>query len=147
MEIKPIRSETDYRAALKEIGRLIDSQPGTPEGDRLEVLVILVKAYEARHFSLPDPDDPVQVLQYYIKTRGLSRTDLIAYLGSKERVSEVLNRKRSLSIAMIRRLHTGLGIPADLLIGKNNRPRTAAGQARGQDAAAVNNHAAMQKSA
>ena len=119
MEIKPIRSEADYQTALKEIEKLIESQPGTPEGDRMDVLVTLVEAYEAKHFPVPEPDDPVQVLEYYMESRGLSRSDLIAYLGNKERVSEVLNHKRGLSLEMIRRLHTGLGIPADLIMGKS----------------------------
>ncbi|MCI0519630.1 MAG: transcriptional regulator [Chloroflexi bacterium] len=122
MDIKPVRSEADYRAALKEIEKLMDSQPGTPQGDRMDVLVTLVEAYEARHFPIPEPDDPVQVLEYYMESRGLSRTDLIAYLGSKERVSEVLNRKRGLSLEMIRRLHHGLGIPADLIMGSQKKP-------------------------
>lgn len=118
MEIKPIRSDADYQAALKEIEKLMESQPGTPNGDRMDVLVTLVEAYESKHFSIPEPDDPVQVLEYYMESRGLSRSNLINYLGSKERVSEVLNRKRGLSLQMIQRLHTGLGIPADLLVGK-----------------------------
>lgn len=124
MEIKPIRSEADYQAALKEIETLLESHPGTPEGDRMDVLVTLVEAYEARHFPIPEPDDPVQVLEYYMDSRGLKTTDLVEYLGSKERVSEVLNRKRGLSLAMIRRLHHGLGIPADLLVGKQDRKVT-----------------------
>src|SRR3972149_10181942 len=119
MEIKPIRSEADYQTALKEIEKLIESLPGTPEGDRMDVLVTLVEAYEAKHFPIPEPDDPVEVLEYYMESRGLSRSDLVAYLGSKERVSEVLNRKRGLSLEMIRRLHVDLGIPADLLVGKH----------------------------
>lgn len=118
MEIKPIRSEADYQAALKEVEKLMESQPGTPNGDRMDVLVTLVEAYEEKHFPIPEPEDPVQVLEYYMESRGLSRSDLIDYLGSKERVSEVLNRKRGLSLQMIQRLHTGLGIPADLLVGK-----------------------------
>jgi HTH-type transcriptional regulator/antitoxin HigA len=118
MEIKPIRSESDYEAALKEIEKLLESQPGSPEGDRMDVLVTLVEAYEAKNFPIPEPDDPVEVLEYYMESRGLSRSDLITYLGSKERVSEVLNRKRGLSLEMIRNLHSGLGIPADLLVGK-----------------------------
>jgi HTH-type transcriptional regulator/antitoxin HigA len=118
MEIKPIRNQADHQAALKEIEPLLESQPGTPEGDRLEVLVTLVEAYEARNFPIPEPDDPVQVLEYYMESRGLKRSDLVPFLGSKERVSEVLNRKRGLSLQMIQRLHTGLGIPANLLIGK-----------------------------
>ncbi|MDD5370313.1 MAG: hypothetical protein PHQ40_14615 [Anaerolineaceae bacterium] len=124
MEVKPIRNEVDYQAALKEIEKLIDSQPGTPEGDRMDVLVTLVEAYEARNFPIPEPDDPVQVLDYYMESRGLSRGDLLPFLGSKERVSEILNRKRGLSLEMVRRLHDGLGIPADLLIGKKAHKTT-----------------------
>ena len=82
-------------------------------------MVTLVEAYEAKHFPIPEPDDPVQVLEYYMESRGLDRGDIIPYLGSKERVSEILNRKRGLSLDMIRRLHNGLGIPADLLMGKH----------------------------
>src|SRR5271157_1713752 len=123
MDIQPIRSEADYQAALKEIDRLTDSRPGTSDGDRIEVLATLVEAYETKHFPIPDPDDPVEVLEYYMESRGLSRSDLIAYLGSKERVSEVLNRKRGLSLEMIRRLHNGLGIPTDLILGRNSRPK------------------------
>ncbi|HBG74953.1 MAG: hypothetical protein A2X25_07370 [Chloroflexi bacterium GWB2_49_20] len=124
MDIKPIHSKADYQAALKEIEKLMESIPGTPEGDRMDVLVTLVEAYEAKHFPIPEPDDPVQVLEYYMESRGLSRSDLIAYLGSKERVSEVLNRKRGLSLEMIRRLHNGLGIPADLIMGKHAQSTT-----------------------
>lgn len=124
MEIKPIRSEADYQEALKEIEKLIETQPGTPEGDRMDVFVTLVEAFEAKHFPIPEPDDPVQVLEYYMESRGLSRSDLIAYLGSKERVSEVLNRKRGLSLQMIRNLHAGLGIPADLLVGNQAHKAT-----------------------
>jgi HTH-type transcriptional regulator / antitoxin HigA len=118
MEIKPIHTEADYESALKEIEMLMESQPGNLEGDRMDILVTLVEAYEAKHFPIPEPDDPVEVLEYYMETRGISRSELIDYLGSKERVSEVLNRKRRLSLEMIRRLHVGLGIPADLLVGR-----------------------------
>lgn len=117
MEVKPIRNDDDYLTTLKEIDALMESQPGTAEGDRLEVLVTLLEAYEAKHMPIPEPNDPVAVLEYYMESRGLSRSDLIPYLGSKERVSEVLNRKRGLSLEMIRRLHAGLGIPADLITG------------------------------
>jgi len=122
MEIKPIHNEADHTAALKEIEQLLDSQRGTPEGERMDVLVTLVEAYEAKHFPIPEADDPVEVLNYYMESRGLSRADLIAYLGSKERVSEVLNHKRGLSLEMIRHLHQGLGISADLLVGKQIHP-------------------------
>ncbi len=117
MEIKPIHTPADYEAALKEVEKLIDSQAGTPEGDRLDILVTLIEAYEAKHFPIPAPDDPVEVLIYFMESRGITRAELIPLLGSKERVSEVLNHKRGLSLEMIRRLHRGLGIPVELLIG------------------------------
>lgn len=115
MEIRPIKTEADYQAALEEIDRLFDAAPDTPEGDRLEVLTTLVGAYEDKHYNIPLPD-PIEAIIYYIESRGLSRRDLEPYIGSRARVSEILNRKRPLSIEMIRRLHTGLGIPADILI-------------------------------
>ena len=98
----------------------------------MDVLVTLVEAYEARYFPIPEPDDPVQVLEYYMESCGLSRSDLIGYLGSKERVSEVLNRKRGLSLEMIRRLHAGLGIPADLMMGKQAHSSTQTHTARAE---------------
>ncbi len=137
MEIKPIRSEADYQAALKEIEELMGSQPGAPEGDRMDVLVTLVEAYEAKHFPIPEPDDPVEVLEYYMESRGLTRADLITYLGSKARVSEILNRKRGLSLEMIRRLHNGLGIPADLIMGKHAHSSTRTHPARTKSHARV----------
>jgi len=117
--IKPIKTEVDYAAALAEIERLFDAEPGTPDGDRLEVLVTLVEAYEARLHPIPAPD-PIDYLHYFLESRGLTRRDLEPYLGSRARVSEVLNRKRPLTLAMIRRLHAGLGIPADILIQPAN---------------------------
>jgi HTH-type transcriptional regulator/antitoxin HigA len=132
MEIKPIHSEADYQTAMKEIESLFESQAGTPEGNRMDVLVTLVEAYEAKHFPIPKPDDPVQVLEYYMESRGLSRSDMIEYLGSKERVSEVLNRKRGLSLPMIQRLHAGLGIPADLLIGGQAKKVISTGKSRNE---------------
>lgn len=115
MEIRPIKTEADYQAALEEIERLFDAAPDTPEGDRLEVLVTLVEAYEEKHYTIPLPD-PIEAIQYYMESRGLTRRDLEPYIGSRGRVSEILNRKRPLSIEMIRRLHAGLGIPAEVLI-------------------------------
>jgi HTH-type transcriptional regulator/antitoxin HigA len=115
VEIRPIKTEVDYQAALEEIERLFDAAPNTPEGDRLEVLTTLVEAYEEKHYSIPLPD-PIEAILYYMESRGLSRRDLEPYIGSCARVSEVLNRKRPLTIRMIRKLHTGLGIPADVLI-------------------------------
>ncbi len=115
MDIKPIKTKADYRAALAEIERLFDAKRGTPEGDRLDVLATLAEAYEARHLPIPLPD-PIEAILYHMESRGLTRADLEPYLGSRARVAEVLNRKRSLSIEMIRRLHTGLGIPSEVLI-------------------------------
>ena len=115
MEIKPIKNDADYQAALGEIERLFDAAPDTPEGDRLEVLTALVEAYEERHYSIPLPD-PVEAILYHMESRGLSRRDIETYIGSRARVSEVLNRKRPLTVEMIRNLNKGLGIPAEVLI-------------------------------
>lgn len=115
MEIKPIKEEKDYQATLKEIENLFEAAPGTPEGDRLDVLTTLVEAYEDRNFQLPLPD-PIEAIIYYMESRGLTRRELEPYIGSRSRVSEILNRKRALTIDMIRKLHSGLGIPADVLI-------------------------------
>jgi HTH-type transcriptional regulator / antitoxin HigA len=115
MEIRPIKTEADYQAALAEIDRLFDAAPNTPAGERLDVLATLVEAYEEQHYSLPAPD-PIEATTYHMESHGLSRRDLEPYLGSRARVAEVLNRKRPLSLEMIRRLHTGLGIAADILI-------------------------------
>lgn len=116
MEIRPIRTEADYEAALAEIARLFNAAPDTPEGDRLDVLATLVEAYEAQHYPIPEPD-PVEAIKYFMESRGLTRTDLEPYIGSRARVAEVLNRKRPLSLNMIRRLYSGLGIPAEALVG------------------------------
>jgi HTH-type transcriptional regulator/antitoxin HigA len=115
MDIKPIKTEADYQAALEEIEGLFDAAPDTPEGDRLEVLVTLVDAYEEKHYRLPKPD-PIEAILYHMESRGLTRRDLQPYIGSRARVSEVLNRKRPLTMEMIRNLHKGLGIPAEILI-------------------------------
>jgi len=115
MEIKPIKNDADYQATLEEIERLFDAAPDTPEGDRLEVLTTLVEAYEERHYSIPLPD-PVEAILYHMESRGLSRRDIETYIGSRARISEVLNRKRPLTVEMIRNLNKGLGIPAEVLI-------------------------------
>ena len=119
MEIKPIKTETDYQVALEEIDRLFDAAPNTPEGDRLEVLTTLVEAYEDKHYDIPLPD-PIEAIVYHMESRGLTRRDLEPYIGSRARVSEILTRKRFLTMRMIRKLHTGLGIPADILIQPYN---------------------------
>lgn len=115
MDIKPIKTDEDYQAALQEIEHLFDADPDTPEGDRLEVLVTLVKAYEDKHYPVSLPD-PIEAIEYHMESRGLSRRDLEPYIGSRARVSEVLNRRRHLTLRMMRNLEAGLGIPAEILI-------------------------------
>jgi len=115
MKIRPIKSKADHRAALREIERLMDAKPGTPAGDRLEILGTLVDHYESQHEPIPPPD-PIDALLYHMESRSLTRRDLEPFLGSRARVAEVLNRRRPLTIEMIRKLHEGLGISAEVLI-------------------------------
>ena len=115
MEIRPIRTKRDYQAALKEAEALWDARAGSRDADRLEVLVLLIQAYEAIHYPIPDPD-PIDFLHHVMEARGLSRKDLEPFIGSRARVAEVLNRVRPLSLEMIRRLAVGLKIPAEVLI-------------------------------
>ncbi|MBI5919159.1 MAG: transcriptional regulator [Nitrosomonadales bacterium] len=115
MELKPIRTETEYRTALAEIERLFDVPEDTPDADRLEVLVLLVENYEAAHYPIAAPD-PIEFLLYVMENRGMVRKDLEPFIGTRGRVAEVLNRARPLSLAMIRQLSDGLKIPAALLI-------------------------------
>jgi len=115
MKLKPIKSEEDYENALQEIDRLWDVKGETPESDIREVLVTLVEAYEKHHYELPPPD-PIAALEYFMESRGWTRKDLEPYIGSRGRVSEILGRKRPLTLAMIRRLEQATGIPAAILI-------------------------------
>jgi len=113
--IAPIKSQRDYRRLLKEIEGLMTAKRNTPEGDRLDVLVTLVEAWERKHYPLDLPD-PVEAIKYHMDQSGLLPRDLIPFIGSRNRVHEVLNRKRPLTLRMIWRLHEGLGIPAESLI-------------------------------
>jgi len=117
MDIKPIRSQDDYHAALREISALmaLDPDVATPEGDRLDVLVTLVQAFEQRNFPMDLPD-PVEAIKFRMDQQGLQPKDLEPMIGQRNRVYEILNRKRPLTLPMIWRLHTGLGIPAESLI-------------------------------
>ena len=115
MNIRPIKTEADYQAVLEEIERLFNASPDTPDGDRLQVLTTLVEVYEEQKYHIP-LSDPIEAILYYLESRGLSRTDLTPYLGDDDVVDEILNRRRGLSIEMIRRLHSGLGIAAETLI-------------------------------
>jgi HTH-type transcriptional regulator / antitoxin HigA len=123
-ELRPIRTETDYEQALAELEHLWGAANGTPEGDRLDVLATLIDAYEAEHCPM-DPPDPVEAIKFRMAQQGLTRKDLEPLIGTRTRVSEVLNRKRSLSIAMIRRLHDRLGISAEVLIRPSRKARAA----------------------
>jgi HTH-type transcriptional regulator/antitoxin HigA len=119
MDIRPVHTEADYKATLKEISALMESDPesGTPEGDRLDILTTLVQAYEAKYLPISAPD-PVEAIKFRMDQAGLSVKDLETIIGKRNRVYEVLNRKRPLTLAMIRRLHHSLGIPADVLIAQ-----------------------------
>jgi HTH-type transcriptional regulator/antitoxin HigA len=115
MEIKPIRTKADYRGALKEVETLMNAQAGTPEGERLDVLATLVEAYERRHFPMDLPD-AVEAIKFRMEQSGLAPKDLVPIIGRLNRVYEILNRKRPLTLPMIRALHEKLGIPSELLI-------------------------------
>jgi HTH-type transcriptional regulator/antitoxin HigA len=115
MDIKPVRTKKDYEATLAAIEELMDAKGNTSEGDRLEVLVTLVEAYEVRHFPLDLPD-PVAAIKLVMEQRNLSAKDLVPYIGQPNRVYEILNGRRPLTMAMAWKLHRGLGIPAESLI-------------------------------
>ncbi len=115
MNAKLIKNEADHAAALERIEEIFDARPGTPEGDEVELLVHLVEAYEAAHHAI-EPPDPIEALKFRMEQAGLKQADLVPFIGNKSKVSEVLSGKRPLSLAMIRTLHKGLGIPAHVLI-------------------------------
>ncbi len=115
MDIRPIRTKADYRRTLKEIETLMDAAPNTTKGERLDILVAVVEAYERKHYAL-DPPDPVEAIQFRMEQMGLTPKDLEPMIGRRNRVYEVLNRKRALTMKMVWRLHRDLGIPAESLI-------------------------------
>ncbi len=115
MNAKLIKNEADHGAALARIEKIFNARPGTPKGHELELLVHLVEAYEAAHHPI-EPPDPIEAIKFRMEQSGLRQADLVPFIGNKSKVSEVLNRKRPLSLAMIRALHKGLGIPARVLI-------------------------------
>lgn len=116
MTIRPIRNASDHESALKRVEALMMAKAGTDQGDELEVLTTLVDAYESRHFPIESPD-PVEAIRFRMEQLGLERKDLEPFIGSRARVSEVLNRRRGLSLKMIRALHEELEIPLEALIG------------------------------
>lgn len=127
--VRPIRTEADYEEALEEIGRLMTARAGTPEGDRLDVLSTLVEAYEAEHHAIEAPD-PIALLEFAMEQRGADRADLEPMIGGRGRVSEVLTRKRALSLSMIRNLKARWALPADVLVRSYPLKKSAVGKAR-----------------
>lgn len=119
MNIQPIRTENDYENALRMISAYVDNEPepGSEDGDRFEILVTLVEAYEAKHYPI-EPPDPIDAIRFRMEQGGLTVKDLVPSIGQLNRVYEVLNRKRGLTLEMIRKLHRNLGIPAESLIGR-----------------------------
>ena len=115
MDIRLIHTEADYQAALQRIRRLWEAEPGTPEADELEILAMLVNKYEEEHYPIEEPD-PIDYIKIRMEELGLKQEDLVPYMGNKGNVSKVLNRKRSLSLEMIRNLHRGLRFPLEVLI-------------------------------
>lgn len=115
MTIKPIKTERDYQNALKQIEKLWDAKPNTSKGDRLEVLVMLVEAYEHKHYKI-EPPDAIEAIKFRMEQLGLKQSDLAKYLGGRSRASEVLNRKRKLTVDMMRSLRKHLAIPAESLL-------------------------------
>jgi HTH-type transcriptional regulator/antitoxin HigA len=115
MDIKPIKTDVDYRAALIAIENLMAAELDTPQGEKLDVMVTLIEAYEAKHFPMGLPD-PVEAIKFEMERKGLTVKDLEPMIGKPNRVYEILNRKRSLTLKMIWSLHEGLGIPAESLI-------------------------------
>lgn len=124
MEIKPIKTKADHRAALKEVEGLMSAGKGTPDGERLDVLVTLIEAYERKHFPMALPD-PIEAIRFCMEQKGLVAKDLVPMIGQINRVYEILNGKRALTLQMIRRLHRELGIPAESLIGEIGERRAA----------------------
>lgn len=123
MDIKPVRTKSDHRAALKQIEKLMGAKANTAEGEKLDVLVTLVEAYERKHYPLDLPD-PVEAIKFEMDQRGLTVKDLEPVIGRPNRVYEILSHKRPLTLQMIQRLHTRLGIPAESLIKPAARDRT-----------------------
>jgi HTH-type transcriptional regulator / antitoxin HigA len=115
MQVKPIKTEADHQAALREIEHLWGAEEGTPEGDRLDVLATLVEAYEEAHFPVDVPD-PIEAIKFRLEQQGEDKKALVGVIGNRTRVYEVLRRDRTLSLAMIRRLHAQFRIPAEVLI-------------------------------
>lgn len=125
MDIRPIRTNEDYEKTLEHIHALFEAQPNSPEGDMLDILTTLVEVYENQTHPI-EPPDPIEAIMYHLESRGMTRRDIEPYIGSRARVSEILNRRRPLTLDMIRKLNIGLGIPAEILIKPYTIYRSAA---------------------
>ena len=128
IQIQPIKTKRHHVAAIKRIEELMGARPGSEEGDELDILATLVDAYETKHFPIDAPD-PVTAIQFRMEQQGLTRKDLEPMIGSRARVSEVMTRKRPLTLAMVRRVRDGLGISADLLVGRGKAKAARSGRA------------------
>lgn len=117
MNIKPIKTLVDHQQALHRIEQLWDAKPNTPQGDELEIIITLAHSFEDHYFPIESPD-PIEAIKFRMDQQGLVDADLVPYLGQRSRVSEVLNKKRKLSITMIRKLNQGLNIPLNCLISE-----------------------------
>jgi len=115
MNIKPIKTEQDYNSAISRIEELWGAKKDTPEGDELDLLVTLVESYEMKHYPIPPPD-PIEAIKFRMEQMGMTKEDMVKYLGSQSRVSEILNRKRKLTLRMVKSLYKGLKIPAEILL-------------------------------
>lgn len=115
MDIRPIKTEQDYNTAISRIEKLWGAKKDTPEGDELDLLVTIVESYEMKHYPIAPPD-PIDAIKFRMEQMGMSKADMVQYLGSQSRVSEILNRKRNLTLSMIKALYKELKIPADILL-------------------------------
>jgi HTH-type transcriptional regulator / antitoxin HigA len=122
MMARLIKTRQEYRAALRRVEAIMDARPGTAAGDELELLAALIEIYEEKHAPVPPPD-PIEAIRFRMEQENLRPQDLVPLLGSRSRVSEVLNGKRPLTLTMIRRLHQGFGIPAEVFLGETKRAR------------------------
>ena len=117
MDIKPIKTEQDYNSSISRIEDLWGAKRDTPEGDELDLLVTLVESYEMKHYPIAPPD-PIDAIKFRMEQMGMTKADMVKYLGSQSRVSEILNRKRSLTLKMVKSLYKGLRIPAEILLAQ-----------------------------
>ena len=117
MKLVPVKNEREYQAALKELEKVFDARPNTPEGDKAKILVLLIEDYEKMHYPIGAPD-PIEAIKYIMEEKGLQNKDVVKYFGSKSLVTQVLKGQRNLSIKMIRALHAGLGLPYEILLAE-----------------------------